>query len=194
MENLGFSGMAPTNTTVEANVAIAVAYQSTHTTEQTYQWFKDHMRNNSDDHLPWDQSMDYKQLDPMFADFGNFNFGAVGKALGYSEALLKYAAGVAQGKADGLSTLDAINRALRDLKDKGDNPGDQDLIDAGIEAAKNAGFNDSDFDVLDAAKLEFLYVQYDLMKLKESLNKAWKDAQKVLPRRAPSPSTTTVTA
>jgi len=39
--------------------------------------------------------MDYKQQDPSFREFGNFNFGAVGAALGLDPGTLFYGAGAA---------------------------------------------------------------------------------------------------
>jgi len=72
--NYGFSGDVPEGVSVEQNVQIAQEYQKTHTPAETLQWFFDTVRNNKDGHLPTSESMDYKQTDPKYADFGNFNY------------------------------------------------------------------------------------------------------------------------
>jgi hypothetical protein len=54
-------------------------------------WFYHQVRNKG----PWD----YKQLGEKYANFGNFKFGAAGKAAGFSEATLLRTAGWAQVQA-----------------------------------------------------------------------------------------------
>jgi RHS repeat-associated protein len=54
-------------------------------------WFYDQVRNKG----PWD----YKQLDPQYEDFGNFNYGATGYAFGFSHEILLRGAGWAQQRA-----------------------------------------------------------------------------------------------
>jgi RHS repeat-associated protein len=54
-------------------------------------WFRDQVRNGG----PWD----YKQQGPQYQNFGNYNYGATGKALGLSERLLLREAGRAQQAA-----------------------------------------------------------------------------------------------
>lgn len=183
--NLGFSGttpnqVAPLGFTISNNIALAVAYQNTHTAEQTYNWFRDVMRNNSDGHLPWNSSMDYKQLGAIFQDFGNFNYGAVGRALGYSDQLLTYAAGTAQQQANGKGLLDAIAIALSDLENRGDNPGDRALVEAGIAAARGAGNNNSSLGLVGAAKYEYnnkIGEEIDKLILRQQLNDAYENAK-----------------
>ena len=51
-------------------------------------WF----RNKVKDHGPWD----YKQKNPEYEAFGNFNYGATGAAYGFSDNVLKRMAGDAQ--------------------------------------------------------------------------------------------------
>jgi hypothetical protein len=92
-DNYGFEGAVPPNVSVSDNIAKARAYQATHTTKETLLWFYEHVRNNRDAHLPQSESMDCKQIDRKYADFGNFNYGAVGHALGFSDDMLEYAAG-----------------------------------------------------------------------------------------------------
>ena len=133
--NYGFPGAVPTGVSVEDNVARALAYQATHTTAETIEWFYNVVRNNKDGHLPTagaDASMDYKQLGGQYQDFGNFNYAVVGKALGFPDLLLKYGAGVAQGRANGKSLPESIIRSLLDPRNKGDNPEDQAIIQDGI--------------------------------------------------------------
>ncbi|HPT50186.1 MAG TPA: polymorphic toxin type 44 domain-containing protein, partial [Accumulibacter sp.] len=93
--------------------------------------------------------MDYKQIDKSYADSGNFNFGAVGKALGFPDSVLKNGAGAAQGIADGLSFSEAFARSLLDPANRGDNPEDQYQIWKGIKAAEDAGVGKSDLGIFD---------------------------------------------
>jgi len=88
-QNFGFMGSVPSVATIQANVTEALAFQSTHNADETLLWFRDQVRNNKDGHLSQNDSMDYKQINPSFADFGNYNFGVVGKALGYPDWFLQ---------------------------------------------------------------------------------------------------------
>lgn len=54
-------------------------------------WFYEQVRNGG----PWD----YKKGGSEFEDFGNFHYGAVGTAAGFSSAILLRAAGAAQFRA-----------------------------------------------------------------------------------------------
>ena len=54
-------------------------------------WFRDQVQNGG----KWD----YKQVDPLYEDFGNFNYGASGTAFGFSNTRLLREAGRAQQKA-----------------------------------------------------------------------------------------------
>lgn len=73
--------VAPPGASVDANIA---------ETEQRVDpfWFRNKVRNKG----PWD----YKQRGRKYADFGNFNYGACGKAFGFSELTLRNEAGIAQ--------------------------------------------------------------------------------------------------
>jgi hypothetical protein len=102
--NYGFQGQIPPNASVEENINRALQYKETHTITETYEWFYEYTRNNKPDNegrfcLPTDpnHSMDYKQLNEKdengnlitnYADFGNFNYGAVGRALGIPDYIL----------------------------------------------------------------------------------------------------------
>jgi hypothetical protein len=86
--NYDFIGPMPVGVNIQDNVNRALEYQKNHTTSETLDWFKDVVRNNKDGHLPLHESMDYKQINPSYADFGNYNYAVVGKTLGYSDFLL----------------------------------------------------------------------------------------------------------
>lgn len=146
-DNYSFQGDAPPGVSVADNVFIATQYQATHTPQETFNWFYEQVRNNKDGHLPTSQSMDYKQIDSKYADFGNYNYGAVGRSLGIPDIVLEYGAGWAQGKADGLSDVEALVRALLDPENRGDNSGDQELIRDGMDAAREHGFTDNDLGI-----------------------------------------------
>lgn len=124
-DNYGFSGPAPDGVSVADNVSRALDYQANHSIAETIDWFYETVRNNKDGHLSADLSMDYKQIDPQYADFGNFNYAVVGKAIGFPDWVLKYMAGWAQGKADKLDNTDAIIRAALDPANRGDHQEDQ---------------------------------------------------------------------
>jgi Ca2+-binding RTX toxin-like protein len=136
-DNFDFTGLAPIGVNVKDNIARALEYQKNHTSKETWDWFINVVRNNADGHLPASVSMDYKQINPLYADFGNYNYGAVGKALGYSDFILKLGAGAAQVAANtGISLQLGTLRALLDPVNFGDNPEDQVQIKAGINAVK----------------------------------------------------------
>jgi len=86
-------------------------------------------------HMPWD----YKQQDRRYDDFGNFNFGATGAALGYPNAALLRDAGA-------LKVLERRLRHQPDPPNSGSPLGDypygneqekQEMIKAGIEYYKH---------------------------------------------------------
>jgi hypothetical protein len=51
-------------------------------------WFYDQVRNKG----PWD----YKQQSPLYQSYGNFNYGAAGRAAGIPDYVLRRGAGAAQ--------------------------------------------------------------------------------------------------
>ncbi len=57
-----------------------------------YSWFYTQVRNRG----PWD----YTQISKEYEAFGNFHYGAVGVAVGFSEEVLLRAAGLAQTRAE----------------------------------------------------------------------------------------------
>jgi RHS repeat-associated protein len=88
--------------------------------------FYDSVRNKG----PWD----YKQKGEAYGDFGNFNFGATGKANGFPDGILKRAAGWAQGKAG--TSRKEWGRWFG-VAPYGDDPADQKQIQNGIDYFKN---------------------------------------------------------
>jgi hypothetical protein len=154
-------------------------------------WFYEHVRNNSDGHLSSSESMDYKQIKSPgvdYADFGNFNYAVVGKALGFSDFALEFGAGVAQGRADGLTYAGAIARSTADPFDFGDNPGDQDLIMDGISAAKSAGIAKEGLtlqDFLTSSLTDFFEVMGGVSGILDSAYDFWFGSRRWAPRRDP---------
>lgn len=96
----------------------------------TYEWFYQQVRL----HGPWD----YKtRIARKYADFGNFNYGAVGTAAGIPEQVLLRAAGWAQSRSGNGQSKDGDWYGAHPY---GDDPADQAWIKAGIDYAKNTGF------------------------------------------------------
>ncbi|AZF53443.1 hypothetical protein C4J85_2959 [Pseudomonas sp. R4-34-07] len=94
-----------------------------------YTWFYMKVRNKG----PWD----YKQQGRQYADFGNFNYGAVGTAAGIPEQVLLRGAGAAQTVAGTSSTEFGEWWAGAPY---GDDPVDQVWIKFGIDYAKSKGY------------------------------------------------------
>lgn len=88
---------------------------------------------------PWD----YKQQGAQFQDFGNYNFGVAGRALGFSENVLLRMAGWAQTRA---KTSDPSWGSPLGKAPFGDDPNDQKWIQEGIDdydsCNQNGGFWD----------------------------------------------------
>ena len=94
-------------------------------------WFYYKVRN----HGPWD----YKQQDHAWEDYGNFHYGAVGRAGQLPTQILLRAAGFAQRNAGTQSTkVDWGKWYWR--PPYGDDPTDQYWIEQGIEYAKSKGY------------------------------------------------------
>ncbi|WP_210080899.1 polymorphic toxin type 44 domain-containing protein [Pantoea endophytica] len=98
-------------------------------TPATYYWFYQKVRNRG----PWD----YKQFDFNWAAFGNFNFGATGRAAGIPDDILLMGAGFAQTLA---GTSKSRWGKWYDVPPYGDDPTDQRNIREGIEYAKQHGY------------------------------------------------------
>lgn len=97
---------------------------------QTYLWFYEKVRNNG--------PLDYKQQNRLWAEFGNFNYGATGTAAGIPENILLQAAGVAQWVAGTSNT--AKWGYFFEKPPYGDAPEDQRAIREGIAYAHQCGF------------------------------------------------------
>jgi hypothetical protein len=90
-----------------------------------YSWFYTQVRNRG----PWD----YKQISKEYEAFGNFHYGAVGIAAGFSEEVLLRAAGLAQTRAG--TDKPEFGRWWGDAP-FGDDPVDQYWIKKGIRYAR----------------------------------------------------------
>lgn len=77
-----------TEVNVEAHINEARNYALTHNPLDILQWFKGKVSNKGD----WD----YKQQDRKYADFGNWHYGLVAKAIGIPESMALSGAGGAQ--------------------------------------------------------------------------------------------------
>ncbi|MCA2028392.1 type IV secretion protein Rhs [Enterobacter sp. K16B] len=91
----------------------------------TYIWFYQRVRNRG----PWD----YKQKNKLWADYGNFHYGAVGYAAGIPAEILHIAAGAAQEVAK--TSLPVWGHFYSDAP-FGDDPRDQFWIKQGIDYVK----------------------------------------------------------
>lgn len=96
-------------------------------TPLTYLWFYQRVRNRG----PWD----YKQKSRLWADFGNFHYGAVGYAACIPEKILHIAGGVAQEIA-GTSDTKRWGHFYSNHLPYGDDPIDQFWIQQGIDYVK----------------------------------------------------------
>lgn len=86
---LGFP--VPTGHSVTQNIQTAQTATAGMDAAQKMIWFFDQVRQGGD--------MDYKQLTPdkrYYEDFGNYNYGAVGRAIGIPSIVLDIGAGVQQ--------------------------------------------------------------------------------------------------
>ena len=75
---------------------------------------------------PWD----YKQKGHEYEDFGNFNYGATGRATGLSRQMQQRGAGYAQWKSGNRDPRDGF---FLGLPPYGDDPKDQAMIIKGME-------------------------------------------------------------
>ncbi|WKZ92212.1 polymorphic toxin type 44 domain-containing protein [Chimaeribacter arupi] len=98
-------------------------------TAGTYYWFYQKVRNKG----PWD----YKQFNPYWAAFGNFNFGAAGTAAGIPAETLLMGAGYAQIRAG--TSKPEWGKWYR-KPPYGDDPTDQRNIREGIAYAIQHGY------------------------------------------------------
>lgn len=120
---------SPINVFIELNMHFAARRAGMILSPSDLLWFYNQVRNKG----PWD----FKQLGSQYSDFGNFHYGAVGKAMGISEQVLLRAAGWAQSKAG--TTLNSFGHWTKDAP-YGDDPEDQLQIRNGIDFAKRKGY------------------------------------------------------
>ena len=99
-------------------------------TPTTYYWFYNKVRNGG----PWD----YKQKNRLWADFGNFNYGATGYVSGIPPAILLKGAGFAQSRA-GTSNVEEWGHWWKTPPYE-DDPEDQKWIKQGIDYAIQHGY------------------------------------------------------
>lgn len=85
-------------------------------------------------------TMDYKQVDRRYQEFGNFNYGVVGTAAGFGDAVLLRAAGFAQYRA---GTSEPQFGTPLGLPPYGDDPEDQRWIRRGIDFYHFGYYEDS---------------------------------------------------
>lgn len=126
-DNNGYPG--PQGTSVAQNVQEALEYQSTHGPSSTISWFVEQVQGGGD----WDYRQQGENLGlgkTAWQDIGNFNFGAVGTALGFNSYELENLGGIYQWwrDKDGSGFPFIINPYYDDQVDN-------DAIRAGINAA-----------------------------------------------------------
>jgi RHS repeat-associated protein len=100
-------------------------------------WFRNMVKNNG----PWD----YKQQNSLYQDFGNFNYGATGKAFGFYRQTLLQEAGRAQQVAKTSRPEWGYPPSSRwDIyggqAPYGDDPDDQEQINSGIDFCQCMGY------------------------------------------------------
>lgn len=88
--NLGFTGDIPPGASIENNIRRMLEYCQSHSYRETCEWWYDHVRNNavrSDGHreMSLTESMDYKQIDGKYANYGNYNYAVMAKVLGFPD-------------------------------------------------------------------------------------------------------------
>ena len=121
---------SPPLASVDENIALAESVRPDLTPPFNLLWFYEQVRNKG----PWD----YKQIGRTYADFGNFNYGATGAALGISEETLLRAAGWAQTQSGNAGSGVSVNRLQTILgtggtAPYGDDARDQVWIKRGIQ-------------------------------------------------------------
>lgn len=119
--------MPPPGVSLNTNMAIAFHKKNALKAGSAfmYSWFYTQVRNGG----PWD----YKQISIEYEAFGNFHYGAVGIAGGFSEEVLLRAAGLAQSRAG--TDKDEFGRWWGSAP-FGDDPIDQYWINEGIRYAR----------------------------------------------------------
>ncbi len=124
--------------TVEANIAKALVQTAGMTLAQKFEWFFFQVMPHGP--MDYKYAINYPTYNSSQAsqDFGNFNYGVVGTALGIPIEILDRFAGYAQVGADVFLNLKLPNAPWG--SDFGDNPGDQAKINEGIVWAESNGY------------------------------------------------------
>ncbi len=121
-DSTGDSLLMPTGVNIKRNIAAAKSHFG------NVFWLKSQVQNKG----PWD----YKQRGSIYQDFGNFNYGVVGRAMGITRKRLLNQAGVAQIKA-GTSRPEwgwpANVSGFGGKAPYGDDPTDQMMITRGMD-------------------------------------------------------------
>jgi Ca2+-binding RTX toxin-like protein len=159
-----FDGDVPPGFSAKRNAEIAKSKQDTLSPIEALFWFYDVVRNNAPNehgirHMELWESMDYHKLNPKYENFGNYNYGYVGRAMGIPREVLLYGAGInaqvnnhekdvngklrldENGKMIPLSWPHALWNSFADPINKGDNKGDQYWIQLGMDAADAEGIS-----------------------------------------------------
>ncbi|MCG3677686.1 cadherin-like domain-containing protein [Aliarcobacter butzleri] len=200
-KNFGFQGNIPPNVSIEDNIKKALEYKETHSALETLNWFRKMVApqsQNPDGTPNWDFKMYDKNTrlegqSSIYEDFGNFHYGVILKSLGFSNNVIKSAAGGAQTVSNSKGKLDLFTESKEDYmeaffsfdKQHGwkDNPEDQIQIDKGIKAAENAGYTATGFDTLVLTQLLFSkgtdYVSHNFDKILDYLDLKDYDSGKV---------------
>lgn len=123
----------PPNADVDDNIQEAESVRALLSPGEAILWFYSKVHNGA--------AWDYKQSGREYADFGNFNYGATGAALGFSDATLLRMAGWAQtrsGNSGSGTSLGLLNSLLGfgGQAPFGDDPADQVWIKRGIQYYK----------------------------------------------------------
>lgn len=119
----------PPNVFIEMNMQHAKKRVGAVLSPSDFLWFYNQVRNKG----PWN----FKQKDPRYADFGNFHYGAIGRAIGIPNQVLLRAAGWAPTRAG--TTLNSFGHWTKDAP-YGDDPTDQIHILNGIDFARRKGY------------------------------------------------------
>lgn len=126
---MGMPPMSPPGVSLESNMRTAQLQRKNFNRGGDgflFSWFYTQVRNRG----PWD----YKQRGSQYESFGNFHYGAVGNAAGFSKETLLRAAGLAQTFAG--TSVDVFGRWWS-VAPYGDDPRDQYWIKEGIDYAKS---------------------------------------------------------
>jgi YD repeat-containing protein len=139
---------APPGVSIDNNIMIAERHRPVGIITGIYgaQWFYNIVRGggSTPEKVRAGESWNYKKLGRQYQEFGNFNYGATGAAIGFSEDTLLIEAGRAQVAA-GTSKPEWGSPGGRiwgkPVPPYGDDPADQAMIKRGIEyyIAKKAG-------------------------------------------------------